>query len=82
MKKLTPALLKAIIKEEKLKLAKALNESLKAKKNRKNIFQRKLLKEAIRQLINIKKEEVKVGKKYKKLYEQKQRLKHNILKRL
>lgn len=80
--KLTPRKLKTIIQEEKLKIAKELNESLKKRKKRKNKFQKQVLREAIKQLILLKQSEVKVGKKYKELYEQKQRLKHNILKRL
>jgi len=80
--KLTPRKLKMIIQEEKVKIAKELNASLKQRKMRKSKFQKKLLREAIQQLIEIKKNEVKVGKEYKKLYEQKQRLKHNIFKRL
>lgn len=80
--KLTPIKLKSIIKEEKLKLAKDLKIILRNQNYRKNKFQKRLLKEAIAELIKIKKEEVRVGKKYKKLYERKQKLKHNILKRI
>lgn len=80
--KLTPYKLKSIIREEKIKLAKDLKVVLKNEKLRKNKFQKKLLKEAISELIKIKREEVRVGKKYKALYEKKQRLKYNILKRM
>ena len=80
--KLTPRKIKTIIAEEKAKLAKDLKIILRNEKTRKGKFQERLLKEAILELIKIKKEEVKVGKKYKKLYERKERLKHNILKRM
>ena len=80
--KLTPIKLQSIIKEEKLKLAKDLKIILKNQNDRKNKFQKRLLKEAISELIKIKREEVRVGKKYKALYEKKQRLKYNILKRM
>lgn len=80
--KLTPRKLKLIIQEEKIKLAKDLKVILENQKNRKSKFQKRILKEAIAELIKIKKSEVEVGKKYKELYEKKERLKRNILKRL
>lgn len=80
--KLTPRTLKRIIQEEKIKIAKELKASLVNRKKRKSKFQKQIIKEAIQHLIAIKKEEVRVGKEYKRLYEQKQKLKHNILKRL
>ncbi len=82
IRKLTPTMLKSIIQEEKIKLAKELKIVLLNEKARKNKFKNRILKEAIRELIEIKKQEVAVGKKYKKLYEKKEKLKHNILKRM
>ncbi len=82
IRKLTPTMLKSIIQEEKIKLAKELKIVLLNEKARKSKFKKRLLKEAIRELIEIKKQEVAVGKEYKKLYEKKERLKHNILKRI
>lgn len=71
-----------IINEERLKVAKELKLAMKKRNKRKQNFKKEIIKEAIAQLIEIKKKEVKVGKKYKELYEQKQKLKFNILKRL
>tara|TARA_B100000674_G_scaffold432436_1_gene390207 strand:+ start:1109 stop:1345 length:237 start_codon:yes stop_codon:yes gene_type:complete len=74
IKKLTPALLKRLIKEEKSKLA---AQKRRSKKRRKSSVSKEL-----KMLSESKKQQIKLVKKFREIHMLRQRLKKNLIKRL
>ena len=71
--KLTPELIKRLIREEKKKI-------IKEKKQRKK--RNKVIVESLRKFLLIKKAQKRAGNDFKHLYEQKERLRNKIIKEL
>ena len=71
--KLTPQLIKRLIKEEKQKL-------LKEKRNKKN--KNKVIVETFKKLLLIEKAQKRAGNDFKSLYEKRMRLKYKLIKEL
>lgn len=74
IKKLTPALLKRLIKEEKSKLA--------AQKRRSRKRRKSSVSKELKMLSESKKQQVKLVKKFKEIHMLRQRLKKKLIKRL